>query len=158
MISATSTPSRIAIGRKNHGEPSTRIANSSTTTNGTTNAISRIHGSLGSFLRVSVYACRIMPSWLPNRFSRPGFFSPASLPLRPGAALEPRPRPPDAGPRPALPLGAGVSEGLLRAMSPAHAEVADAAGPAGRGDHPVALGPADHARAELRDRAGRLVA
>src|SRR3954464_6002460 len=123
MISATSTPSRIAIGRKNHGEPSTRIATSSTTTNGTTNAISRIHGSFGSFLRVSEYACLIIPSWLPKRFSRPGFFAPeaflalrwADLPaaVAPAAAPEERPRPPP-GPRPALPLGAGVSEGLLR--------------------------------------------
>src|SRR3954447_26128587 len=108
----------IATGRKNHGEPSTRIAISSTTTTVPANAISRIHGSFGSFLRVSVYACRIMPSWLPNRLSRPGFFSPAAFlsALRPDAALEPRPRPPAAGPRPALPLGAGVSVGLLRAM------------------------------------------
>src|SRR3954447_26729205 len=108
----------IATGRKNHGEPSTRIAISSTTTKVPANAISRIHGSFGSFLRVSEYACRIMLSWLPNRLSRPGFFSPAALAPRPDAALEPRPRPPDAGPRPALPLGAGVSVGLLRAMSP----------------------------------------
>jgi hypothetical protein len=64
-----------------------------------------------------------MRSWPPNFFSRDTFGWPflSSLGAFPAPeAVEPvpdeRPRPPSFGPRPALPLGAVASVGLLRAM------------------------------------------
>ena len=53
MTSAASAPVTTASGMKTNGEPS-RMPTSSTTPATTTKAISMIHGSLGSFFRVSV--------------------------------------------------------------------------------------------------------
>src|SRR6478672_4715935 len=113
-------PSRTASTMKRYGDPS-RIPTSSTTAATATKTISMIQGSLGSFLRVRSNACRIIPAWLVMRLIRPTFGSP-DLPVfacvAPLAAAELRPRPPSFGVRPALPLGAVDSVGLLRAIPP----------------------------------------
>src|SRR5947209_3504400 len=103
-----------------YGWPS-RMPISSTTAATATKAISMIQGSFGSFLRVRSNACRIIPAWLVMRLMRPTFGSP-DLPtfafVAPLEAAELRPRPPSFGVRPALPLGAVDSVGLLRAIPP----------------------------------------
>src|SRR5215212_5042333 len=108
MIIAARPPLMIASGRNRNGLLN-RMPTSSITAATPTNHISMIQGSLGSFLRVSEYACLIMRRLLPTFLIRPTLRSPpfADTAVAPVAL----------GVRPALPLGGGESVGLLRAMT-----------------------------------------
>src|SRR5215212_728009 len=125
MIIAARPPLMIASGRNRNGLLN-RMPTSSITAATPTNHISMIQGSLGSFLRVSEYACLIMRRLLPTFLIRPTLGSPPLSALPPAAAFpgfaalpfaDMAVAPVALGVRPALPLGGGESVGLLRAMT-----------------------------------------